>query len=266
MRAWALILATFGTVAVAQADELDNWCAQAQKASSIVICSDPELRQQATARNQLFEVARTKLSPEAYSSLTKEQSQWVKAYTARCGVSLDGPTPPLPIPQNVIDCYRRESRIRTAALAAILTVPNPIASSASAAPAPPAPLRAAPAPAAKDTGYDLYLACGSQNTNPTEFFRCVTFVLGVWDGAMTMQSVAGEKKFCPRTGVQAGQMALIFEDWARKHPADLGHDAVMAVLASFIDAFPCSPSSQSSPDEPNIAPAIDVKPADPLVR
>ena len=40
-----------------------------QKASSIVICSDAELREQAIARNKLFDAARAKLSTEAYKAL-----------------------------------------------------------------------------------------------------------------------------------------------------------------------------------------------------
>jgi uncharacterized protein YecT (DUF1311 family) len=40
------------------ADELDGWCDQAKKTSSVIICSDPELRQQAAALNKLFEKAR----------------------------------------------------------------------------------------------------------------------------------------------------------------------------------------------------------------
>jgi uncharacterized protein YecT (DUF1311 family) len=106
------------------ADELDGWCAQAKKASSIVICSDAELRQQAIARNKLFEAARGKLSPQGYKALTDEQSRWIKAYTARCDISLDGPVPSLSIGQSVIECYRRESRARTAQLAERFSKPT----------------------------------------------------------------------------------------------------------------------------------------------
>jgi hypothetical protein len=62
---------------IGHADELDGWCAQARKASSIVICSDAELRQQAVARNKLFEAARAKLGLEAYKALTDDQSRWI---------------------------------------------------------------------------------------------------------------------------------------------------------------------------------------------
>jgi len=106
-----------------------GWVVRAgQKASSIVICADAELRQQAIARNELFDAARAKLSPEAYKALTEDQTQWIKSYTARCGVAIDDPPPTLPIPQSVIACYRRESRARTAYLAATLSEPNPMAS------------------------------------------------------------------------------------------------------------------------------------------
>jgi uncharacterized protein YecT (DUF1311 family) len=119
----ALLATLISGPGTGHADELDGWCAQAKKASSIVICSDAELRQQAIARNKLFEAARAKLSPEDYKALTDEQSRWIKAYTARCGIALDGPVALLPIPQSIIDCYRRESHARTAQLAERVSEP-----------------------------------------------------------------------------------------------------------------------------------------------
>ncbi len=133
----------------ALADDMDAWCAQVKKASSIVICSDAQLREQAIARNKLFEAARAKLSPETLKALTDDQSRWIKSYTARCGVAMDDPPPAMPVPQSVIDCYRRASLARSAYLAARLSVPNP----AGAAPNPYNQFddagnpRAAPAPA-----------------------------------------------------------------------------------------------------------------------
>jgi uncharacterized protein YecT (DUF1311 family) len=124
LAAYALVATLAWGSGGALADDLDGWCAQIKKASSIVICSDAELRQEAIARNKLFDVARAKLNPEAYKALTKEQAQWIKAYTARCGVSTDDPPPAMPIAQSVVDCYRRESRARTAYLAAHLGLPN----------------------------------------------------------------------------------------------------------------------------------------------
>jgi hypothetical protein len=50
-------------------------------------------------------------------------------------------------------------------------------------------------------------------------------------------------------------MAMVFLDWARKHPADLGYGAAVAVLASFIDAFPCLPPPVADPKTPQINPA-----------
>lgn len=123
-----LLAALAFMLSTARADDMDGWCAQVKKASSIVICSDPELRQGAIARNKLFEAAREKLGPEVYRALTENQSRWIKSYTARCGVAIDDPPPTLPIAQSVIDCYRRESRARTAYLATRLSEPNPLAS------------------------------------------------------------------------------------------------------------------------------------------
>jgi uncharacterized protein YecT (DUF1311 family) len=66
---------------------------RSRKASSIVICVDAELRQQALARNKLFDAAHAKLSPEDYKALTDDQSRWIKSYTSRCGISIDDPSP-----------------------------------------------------------------------------------------------------------------------------------------------------------------------------
>jgi uncharacterized protein YecT (DUF1311 family) len=129
---------------VSHADELDEWCAQVKKASSVVICSDPELRAQAVFRNRLFETARLKLGLEEYQALTREQTSWVKAYTARCGVPLDGPPPPIPVSPSVIACYRKESSARSTHLAARLSVPMPPGSMAAA------PASATPTPRASD--------------------------------------------------------------------------------------------------------------------
>jgi uncharacterized protein YecT (DUF1311 family) len=161
----AFVVALAGIPGVALADDLDGWCAQVKKASSIVICSDVVLRQQAIARNKLFDAARAKLSPEAYKTLTDDQSRWIKTYTARCGVSIDDPPPPMPIPQGVIDCYRRESRARTAYLAEYLSVPNPMASvpaSSELAPAASAPAANSAQPAGEA---GAAWQCRDPNTN-----------------------------------------------------------------------------------------------------
>ena len=128
----ALTVALVGAPGAALADDMDGWCAQVKKASSIVICADADLRQQALARNKLFDAAHAKLSPEDYKALTDDQSRWIKSYTSRCGISIDDPPPSMPIPQSAIECYRRESRARTAYLAEYLSVPNPMASATAA--------------------------------------------------------------------------------------------------------------------------------------
>jgi uncharacterized protein YecT (DUF1311 family) len=159
-----LVLAIAAITAIAaRADDLDGSCAQVKKASSVVICSDNELRQQAIARNKLFEAAREKLGPEAYKMLADDQSQWVKTYTARCGIGLDDPVPSLPIPQNIIKCYRLESRYRTAYLEARLRVstqPLP-PSSPQGAPLSPKPLPSGPEPATPPANDNLSLAAAA---------------------------------------------------------------------------------------------------------
>jgi uncharacterized protein YecT (DUF1311 family) len=113
----AVLLIAATAPATLAADELDSWCAQVQKASSIVICSDAQLRTETLNRQDLFAALKERLAPETYRALMAEQSAWVKEYTARCGVPLDGPPPLLPVSRSIIDCYLRESRSRTAELA-----------------------------------------------------------------------------------------------------------------------------------------------------
>lgn len=116
MAARALAVVVFGVLvlhnAEAPADELDAWCAQVKKASSIVICSDAELREQATVRQHFFDRLRETLDADAYKNLMADQTRWVKSYTANCGVPIDGAVPHLPIPQSVIQCYRQATRAR----------------------------------------------------------------------------------------------------------------------------------------------------------
>src|SRR6266446_1089854 len=72
----------------ARADELDARCAKATKASSMVVCSDPELRQQALARNALFEVAQRKLSADEYETLS---APWAKCLIEAADALVDQP-------------------------------------------------------------------------------------------------------------------------------------------------------------------------------
>lgn len=133
----------------AAADELDGWCAQVQKASSIVICSDAQLRAETLTRQKIFDSLKERLAPEPHKALLAEQSNWVKAYTARCGVSLDGPPPSLPVSRSVVDCYLRESRSRTAELAGRFAWALPPELVASIKPPPATP--AAPPPPRRTT-------------------------------------------------------------------------------------------------------------------
>lgn len=156
-----LLLTLAGLVVVAspaRTDELDAWCAQVKKASSVVICSDAELRQQAAARQHFFDKLRQTLSPETYKTLMAEQTRWVKLYTANCGVPIDGTVPALPIPQSVIECYRQASRARNAWL---LTEYGPQSSqpTASSIPAPQVPAAPAPRKAEGEAAMNAWYEC-----------------------------------------------------------------------------------------------------------
>lgn len=99
-----------------RADELDAWCAHVTLPSSVVICSDPILRAEAAARQKLFVIAGSKLSAREYQKLMADQNRWISAYTARCGLPATATPLVGQVPPAVIDCYKRESRLRTAYL------------------------------------------------------------------------------------------------------------------------------------------------------
>ena len=136
-------VALLGGATGANADELDAWCAQVKKASSIVICSDSDLRQQTAARQHFFDKLRETLPLDDYKTLMADQTRWVKSYTANCGVPIDGAVPTPQIPQSVIECYRQSSRSRNVYL---LNTYGARVAQAAAPPVTPAPPPTAAAP------------------------------------------------------------------------------------------------------------------------
>lgn len=103
----------------ARADEMSDmadWCAKATAPSNVIICSDTELRRMAVIRNKIFADARENLSDEDMRELNADQTQWVREYTAGCGVSVNGPPVRLPVADEIMDCYRQAGRERVAEL------------------------------------------------------------------------------------------------------------------------------------------------------
>jgi len=105
---------------LAYADDMSdmaNWCAtQATAPSSLIICSDFELRRLAVVRNKIFEDARAVLAEDDMRELSAEQNRWIHDYTAKCGAPVNGPPLRLPVSQEVIDCYKKAARERVAKL------------------------------------------------------------------------------------------------------------------------------------------------------
>jgi uncharacterized protein YecT (DUF1311 family) len=239
-----------------RADELDDWCAQVKKASSIVICSDPELRQQAIIRNKLFEVARARLGPDDYKALNADQSRWVKSYTARCGVSLDGPVPSLPLPQNVIDCYRRESRARTAYLSVRLditvTLTSPTVSAPAKAglqqpPAHPSPGETPQNPALERWFHCLWNAVAIRAKQPEPAERVVSAAFG--------ECIGTEEGWRRRSAEEVGGDSPSFEVSLEQFKAETMRAALLEEIASiraapFVTASPTAPPPLAAPQKP----------------
>jgi hypothetical protein len=95
----------------AEAAELDDWCAQVKKPSSIVICSDAGLRQLAIDRNKAFSEAHSRLSPEVYQQLLEDQKRWISSYSQACGIPEDKSVQN-PVSPSIIECFRRAGQAR----------------------------------------------------------------------------------------------------------------------------------------------------------
>ncbi len=76
--------------------------------SSIVICSDPDLTRLADERQQIYNEARSRLTPDQQNALWEDQKAWVRSYAIACGVARDNP-PPIPAPPSMIECFKRSA-------------------------------------------------------------------------------------------------------------------------------------------------------------
>lgn len=121
----ALVVCCALSLSKGKAAELDGWCAQATRPSSIVICADPELRHLAILRTKLFIDAKRNLPAGQYQNLLNYQNLWIRNYTSACGAAVDGPPVAVPVPQNIIDCYREAGRERVTFLISYLKAEIP---------------------------------------------------------------------------------------------------------------------------------------------
>jgi len=60
-------------------------CTGATLASSIVICSDPELMRLTDERQEAIKEARGRIGEEAWPDLWENQKAWVRSYAPACG-------------------------------------------------------------------------------------------------------------------------------------------------------------------------------------
>ena len=83
--------------------------------SSMVICSDPDLTRLADERQQIYNEARSRLTPDQQNALWEDQKAWVRSYATACGAPPDNP-PPIPTPPSLIECFKRSAETRAAYL------------------------------------------------------------------------------------------------------------------------------------------------------
>jgi hypothetical protein len=111
MRWPPLALAALAFPFGAHAAPSDDWCKTATRPSSLVICSDPELRALADERQQAFNDARLRVGEEGAKALWADQKRWVATYPVTCGITKNAP-PPSPVPNTVRDCFKRAGKAR----------------------------------------------------------------------------------------------------------------------------------------------------------
>jgi predicted aspartyl protease len=111
----ASLLLLFGTKS-ARAFECDG----VTLPSSLVICSDPELRTIADERQQVYSGLWARLNADQQKTLRTDQNQWVRSYATECGVPPNA-LPPLPPTPSIIECFKRAGLARIAFLQSYLT-------------------------------------------------------------------------------------------------------------------------------------------------
>jgi clan AA aspartic protease (TIGR02281 family) len=84
---------------------------------TVVLCSDPELKQLADERQAAINEARVRIGEQAWPALWEDQKRWVQSYATVCGVPPDRP-PPDPVPGSVIECFKRAGEARVTYLRA----------------------------------------------------------------------------------------------------------------------------------------------------
>jgi hypothetical protein len=69
---------------------------------------------------------------------------------------------------------------------------------------------------------------------------CYSYLLGAYDGLMTLANVGSIPLLCPGPGgVNGAQLRLIFEKYARENPQFLSEQRGYVATSAFILAFPC---------------------------
>jgi uncharacterized protein len=84
MRLLTLSVIVLATLAGSEAAMAFN-CSGITLSSSIVICSDPDLTRLADERQQIYNEARSRLTPDQQNALWEDQKAWVRSYATACG-------------------------------------------------------------------------------------------------------------------------------------------------------------------------------------
>src|SRR5260370_41818205 len=103
-------------------------CAGITLPSSIVICSDPELRRLTDERQAAIDEARARIGEDRWPELGENQKAWVRSYATNCGVSPDRP-PQIPVSISVKECFRKAAEARIAFIRAYGETEGPSTSS-----------------------------------------------------------------------------------------------------------------------------------------
>ena len=92
-------------------DGFDDFCQTVTLPRTIALCSDRELRSVAVERQQAFDEARARLTPDQQKALLADQKEWTGSYSQACGLAAEGPIS-LPLAPTVQRCMAASGRAR----------------------------------------------------------------------------------------------------------------------------------------------------------
>jgi hypothetical protein len=102
-----------------------------------------------------------------------------------------------------------------------------------------------------ETGVELFSSCERfQHDGATANMSgviCLRYLAGVWQGIVAISELYKIDLVCPGdAALAAGQIELIFMEWARRNPQRLNQRASDGIVAALVETFPCQAHGNSA--------------------